>query len=185
MNAALSFYQLLTTVSFTLLGLWFVVLGLDPRWRHDLARHRANLHTALLFFLPGVMGLGSVLSGGNAVVWRVFFVLGGLAGLAESVMYLRGRHLRPVGAARVLRAVGPWPYAAVVAAALVPGPLLGLVPLQIEGLATGLVFVTGTAHLWLALTHAPEAIAVGQGLAPAAVPRQPVPGREPSGRRPV
>jgi hypothetical protein len=155
-TAALSFYQLLTTVSFTLLSLWLVVLGLDQRWRRDVARHRATLHTTLMFFLPGVMGLGSVLSGGNAVMWRVFFVLGGLAGLAESVAYLRAPG-RPVGGDRVLRGLSPWPYAAVAAAALLPGPVMGLVPLQVEGLATGLVFGTGMVHLWLALTRAQEA----------------------------
>ncbi|MHC1558778.1 hypothetical protein ACR9E3_07470 [Actinomycetospora sp. C-140] len=154
MSAALSFYQLLTTVSFTLLSLWLVVLGLDQRWRHDVARHRATLHTTLMFFLPGAMGLGSVLSGGDAVVWRVFFVLGGLVGLAESVTYLR------VGDAGepLLRAVSPWPYAAVIAAALLPGPVLGLVPLQVEGLATGLVFGTGMVALWLALTRTRETV---------------------------
>ncbi|MDF2978302.1 MAG: conserved rane protein of unknown function [Actinomycetospora sp.] len=152
MNAALSFYQLLTTVSFTLLGLWFVVLGLDPRWRQDPTRHRASLHTTLMFFLPGVMGLGSVLSGGDALFWRAFFVVGGLAGLAEAVAYLRA----PADGDRVLRALAPPAYAAVVAAAVLPGPVLGLVPLQVEGLATGLVFVGGTAGLWLALTRSRE-----------------------------
>ena len=155
MNAALTFYQLLATVSFTLLGLWFAVLSLDTRWRRDRARHRATLHITLMFFLPGAMGLGSVLSGGNALVWRVFFVLGGLAGLAESVAFLRHPH-RPAGGERALRGLAPWPYAAVIAAAFVPGPVLGLVPLQIEGLATGLVFGTGMVHLWMALTRTEE-----------------------------
>jgi len=161
-SAALNFYQLLTTVSFTLLGLWFVVLGMDPRWRRDPAEHRASLHITLSFFLPGVMGLGSVLSGGDAIMWRVFFVLGGLAGLVESLTYLRGPR-RALGGERVLRAIAPWSYIAVVAAALLPGPVLGLVPLQVEGLATGAVFALGLVRLWLALTR-------GREPAPVAVP---------------
>ena len=44
MIAALAFYQLLATASFTLLGLWFVVVGLSHGgWRTDPARHRYDL----------------------------------------------------------------------------------------------------------------------------------------------
>lgn len=167
MNAALSFYQLLTTVSFTLLGLWFVVMGLDPRWRHDPVRHRASLHTTLMFFLPGAMGLGSVLSGGDALFWRVFFVAGGLAGLVEALAYLRS----PADGDRVVRHLAPLAYIAVVAAAVLPGPVLGLVPLQVEGLATGLVFVGGMARLWLGLTRTAEPAARPGPVTPVGRPR--------------
>jgi hypothetical protein len=47
-SAAVAFYQLLATVSFTLLGLWFVVVGLSHGpWRTDPLRHRYDLHVAL------------------------------------------------------------------------------------------------------------------------------------------
>ena len=71
MIAALAFYQLLATASFTLLGLWFVVVGLSHGgWRTDPARHRYDLHVALHFLLPGATGLAAVLAGGEPLFWR-------------------------------------------------------------------------------------------------------------------
>jgi hypothetical protein len=156
MMAAASYYQLLVTVSFTLLGLWFTVLGIaHGGWRDDPVRHRATLHIALLLLLPGVTGLASVLGGADTLVWRVAFVLGGLVGVVEAVGFLRAGH-RPAGALeRVLRAVAPLLYALVVAAALVTVPVGDLVPLQVEGFATGLVFLAGIVHLWLVYAETP------------------------------
>ena len=69
MIAALAFYQLLATASFTLLGLWFVVVGLSHGgWRTDPTRHRYDLHVALHFLLPGATGLAAGLAGGEALI---------------------------------------------------------------------------------------------------------------------
>lgn len=166
MNAAATFYQLLATVSFTLLGLWFVVQGLSHGpWHGDPGRHRSARHIALHFFLPGTMGLAAVLAGGEPLVWRVTFLLGALIGLVESIGFLRAAP-GPAGVShRVLRALGPVLYLLVGAAALVPGPLGGLVPLQLEGIATGLVFLAGLGYVWLAYAEpAPFAEAPGSAL---------------------
>ncbi|GAA4901639.1 hypothetical protein EV188_109118 [Actinomycetospora succinea] len=151
MTAAASFYQLLSTVSFTLLGLWFVVLGLSHgSWRSGPERHRATLHVALHFFLPGTMGLGAVLAGEAPVIWRVTFLLGAAIGVVEAVGFLRPTN-RPRGRLeRGLASCSPVLYLLVGAAALVPRPLAGLAPLQIEGMATALVFLVGMVHIWLA-----------------------------------
>jgi hypothetical protein len=134
MTAATSFYQLLTTVSLTLLGLWFAVLGIaHGGWRDDPVRHRATLHIALLLLLPGVMGLASVLGGTNPVLWRTAFMLGGVVGVVEAVQFVRAPH-RPSG---VLERV-------------------------LEGIATGLVFLAGIAHLWLAFAEAPPRPVIGR-----------------------
>jgi hypothetical protein len=86
MIAALAFYQLLATASFTLLGLWFVVVGLaHGGWRTDPTRHRYDLHVALHFLLPGTTGLAAVLAGGEPLFWRAAALLAALAGLVESV----------------------------------------------------------------------------------------------------
>jgi hypothetical protein len=163
MTAATSFYQLLTTVSLTLLGLWFAVLGIaHGGWRDDPVRHRATLHIALLLLLPGVMGLASVLGGTNPVLWRTAFMLGGVVGVVEAVQFVRAPH-RPSGVLeRVLQGAAPLLYTLVIGAALVPVPLGGLVPLQVEGIATGLVFLAGIAHLWLAFAEAPPRPVIGR-----------------------
>jgi hypothetical protein len=91
MIAALAFYQLLATASFTLLGLWFVVVGLSHGgWRTDPARHRYDLHVALHFLLPGATGLAAVLAGGERLFWRAAALLAAVAGFVESLVFLAG-----------------------------------------------------------------------------------------------
>src|SRR6185312_12779215 len=138
MIAALAFYQLLATASFTLLGLWFVVVGLSHGgWRTDPVRHRYDLHVALHFLLPGATGLA--------------------AGLAESLGFLAAPGFPRALPGRALRALDPLLYVLVGVAAVTSLPL-GLVPMQIEGMATGLVFLAGTAYLWLAYAERPATL---------------------------
>ncbi|MGH3916992.1 MAG: hypothetical protein ACRDTC_26815 [Pseudonocardiaceae bacterium] len=160
MNATTEFYQTLSTMSFTLLGIWFAVLQLaNGRWRSDPQRHRWNLHIALHFFLPGSLGLGALLSGGSdgGLLWRITFIIGGLAGLAESLSFLQlpGRPFALAG--QFLRATDPMLYTLMVLAALIPGGLFLVTPLQIEGIATGLLFMSGLCYVWLAFVESAPA----------------------------
>lgn len=155
-NAVTAFYQALSGVSFTLLGLWFGVLQFaHGGWRSDPARHRATLHIALHFFLPGTMAMASLLSSetDGGLLWRVAFVLGGLIGFAESVSFLRVPPTVPGLGGRVLPLLDPLLYAFVVVVAIVPGPVGALTPLQLEGLGTGLLFLTGLCYVWLAFAE--------------------------------
>jgi len=156
MNTTTEFYQTLSTMSLTLLGIWFAFLQLaDSRWRSDPRRHRWNLHIALHFFLPGFLGLGALLSGGGdgGLLWRIVFIIGGLVGLVESLSFLRlpGSPLALAG--QFLRAADPVLYTLMVLAALLPGGLLLVTPLQIEGLATGLLFMSGLCYVWFAFAE--------------------------------
>jgi hypothetical protein len=60
--------------------------------------------------------------------------------------------------------VDPLLYALVGVAAVTTLPFPNVVPMQVEGLATGLVFLSGTAYLWLAYAERP--VPRPQGLAP-------------------
>jgi hypothetical protein len=156
MDEATVFYQALSGVSFTLLGLWFGVLQFaHGGWRSDPARHRATLHIALHFFLPGTMALGSLHSGDSdgGLLWRAAFVLGGVIGCAESVTFLRVRSGVPGLGVQALRLLDPLLYALVVVVAFVPGPVGALTPLQMEGVLTGLLFLTGLCYVWLAFAE--------------------------------
>lgn len=154
MDPSTTFYQALTSTSFTLLGLWVGVMQFaHGGWRSDPARHATTLHITLKFFLPAVLGLVSLLGTANdgGMVWRVTFVLGGLVGFAESV-----RHLRvgsPVPAVRRLGLLDPVLYLLIVAVAFLPAGTLAITPLQAEGMATGLVFVSGLVTVWFALSE--------------------------------
>jgi hypothetical protein len=155
MDPSVTFYQTLTSVSFTLLGLWFGVIQFaHGGWRSDPDRHQATLHIALHFFLPGVLGLASLLggSGANGLIWRVTFVVGGVIGLFEAIVYLTGARPALGFGSKLLRVFSPALWALVVIAAFLP-PLLNLSSLQVEGLAVGLIFVCGLCYVWLAFAE--------------------------------
>lgn len=157
MDPSAAFYQTLTGTSFTLLGLWFGVMQFaHGGWRTDPVRHASTLHLALKFFLPGVLGLASLLGSVNdgGLIWRTSFALGGLIGLIESVWYLR-RGGGPPGriSVRTLSLPDPLLYAFVAAAAFIPPGLMRITPLQIEGIATGLIFVSGLCAVWVAFAE--------------------------------
>ena len=161
MDPSTTFYQTLTSVSFTLLGLWFAVMQFSHGgWRSDPERHRATLHVALHFFLPGVLGLGSLLggTGANGLVWRVTFVAGGLLGLFESIVYLSSARPALGFGSRMLRILSPLLWALVVIAAFLPSLSPSLTALQLEGFAVALIFVSGLCYVWLAFAERMEAM---------------------------
>lgn len=154
MNPANVFYQALAGTSFTLLGLWFGITNIaHGGWHDDPIRQRATLHIGLRFFLPGMAALGSLLSGTTegGLIWRITFILAGMIGLFESVTFLRapGRPTSRTG--RTLILLDPLLYLAMIAIAfLQPGLTAPLTPLQLEGMATGTLFLLGMVHVWLA-----------------------------------
>ena len=155
MDPSTAFYQVLTSTSFAVLGIWIGVMQFaHGGWRSDPARHATTLHVTLKFFLPGTVGLASLLgsAGNGGLVWRVTFVVGGLVGVAESVSFL-ARGLGSPVAVRRLALADPLLYAAMLTVAFLPAGVLAVTPLQAEGMATALVFVTGLVGVWIALSE--------------------------------
>lgn len=155
MDPAIAFYQSLSGVSFTLLGIWFAVLQMGHGDWLDRRRHRSTLHIALHFFLPGLAGLVAVLGAGVAggVLWRVAFLVGGLLGLVEAIAFLLRSDGPVAWTGRTLRALDVPVYAAVVAGTMVRQDQFVLTPLQLEGLATGTLFTLGLCYVWLAFAE--------------------------------
>jgi len=157
MDPSSTFYQTLVSTSFTMLGIWFAVMQFGHGgWRTDSARHRATLHIALHFFLPGMLGLGSLLasSADGGLLWRTTFVVGGLIGVTESLLYLRTPVPWAGPVERLIRAVDPVLYLLLVVAAFLPKDALRITPLQAEGIVTGLLFMFGLCMVWLAFAEA-------------------------------
>lgn len=155
MGMAADFYQTVSGVSFTLLGLWLAVVQLvHDGWLVDRARHRETLHIGLHFFLPGTVALAALLSGSadGGLIWRVVFVIGGAIGLVESLAYLFGQGGPRTHTGRFLQATDPALYALLAAGAFLPARLLALEPLQVEGMITGLLFVSGLCSVWRTLS---------------------------------
>ncbi len=156
-DPAITFYQALAGISFTLLGLWFAVLQFGHGgWRSDIERHRSGLHIALHFFLPGMASLAAMLAAGTpgGLMWRLAFIVAGLVGLVEALSFLTAHDGPRAMAGRTLRALDPVLYAFMIAAAFVSPGAFALTPLQIEGMATGCLFMVGLCFVWLAFAEA-------------------------------
>jgi hypothetical protein len=160
MDPSTTFYQTLSSVSFTLLGVWFAVIKFGHGgWLTDPTRHRSTLHVTAHFLLPGTLGLSSLLSvpGDGGLVWRSTFIVGGVVGAAEAFGFLRAPDGPVGGPQRALRALDPLLYLALVGTAFIAPRSLPLTPQQAGGIVNGLIFLVGLGYVWLAFAEwAPE-----------------------------
>ncbi|MGA4670703.1 hypothetical protein ACPCG0_13065 [Propionibacteriaceae bacterium Y1923] len=83
-----SFYALLAGTSFTLVGLWWMVLERRPRWKSDPLRRRLAGGTYLSFLLPGLMATLAQLSPATPALWRTSFAACALVGLVSTFRLL-------------------------------------------------------------------------------------------------
>src|SRR3712207_9092241 len=103
------FYQSVTQVSFTLLGLWWVVVQMKFRGgAGDPRRRRHAYGVATFFLLPAVMSLISGIKNDHSTLWRVAFGSMALLGVAGGGLFLRAGGSRSTGPV-VLRAAGLTP----------------------------------------------------------------------------
>lgn len=152
------FYSAVAQLSFTLFGVWFLVLEMGPEMLlGDSTLRRTTLHVSLGFLIPGMLALGSLLAvEGALVMWRISFGVGGLVGAIANV-----RLALSEDAAR-----GPVPPAAwwlagaiyamfVVVAMFRPTVALGettLAPLTQEGVLVTLQLLIGSFAAWRVFT---------------------------------
>ncbi|MDT7570477.1 MAG: hypothetical protein QOE05_651 [Actinomycetota bacterium] len=159
-----SFYQSVATVSFTLLGLWWVVVQLklgagagDPR------RRRHAYGVALFFLLPGVMSMVSSVNSDHAALWRLAFGVTAVAGLVEIALYLSTAGARAAGPL-LLRVGGAVLYVVILAFAIRPelvGDLgLELAAREVEAVLVALLVVVGVNLAWFGLTESGETAGV-------------------------
>jgi hypothetical protein len=154
------FYQAASTVSFTLLGLWWVVVQLKYKGEEgDPRRQRHAYAIALFFLLPGVMGMLSAINSDLSALWRLSFGVTATLGLLEIVLYRISGDVYTRGAV-ALRAFGFVLYVLIAAFALRPtlaGDLsLGLAPREAEAILIGLLIVVGVHLAWFGLTEGDE-----------------------------
>ncbi len=152
-----TFYATAAVLCFTLLGFWWIVV----QFRHtELTRETGPRRFAFLvslhFVLPGLVSLASLLATG--ALWRVAFGLAGVTGIAAAVIGLSDSTIRsgPLGRiGRVAWLAVPL-YAALTLVAVDPGlagSVLGLQPLQVEGLILVVVLLVGIMLAWLLFTE--------------------------------
>jgi hypothetical protein len=154
------FYRAVSTVSFTLLGLWWVVLQMKFREGAGEARRRRHAYgVALFFLLPGAMSLLSSVNSDHSALWRVAFGITALGGMLEVALYFASGGRRTLGPA-LLRVAGVVLYVAIALVALRPALTddlgLELEPREVEAILVGLLVVVGAHLAWFGLTEPEE-----------------------------
>ena len=158
-----AFYGPVSTLCFTLLGLWWVAVQIrgtelftNPEWR------RTVYGVSLYFLLPGLMSLLALVSPGVSALWRVSFVAAGLVGAIEAARGLRSARVMGDRAGRVTAIRGATIVlygliALVGAAPEVVSDVFDLQPLLVEGILVSLMIALGANLAWMAFVHAAEA----------------------------
>ena len=153
------FYQSVSTASFTLLGLWLVVVQARDEWRFALARRRMAYIVSLHFLLPGAMSVFALAAPDQAIVWRVSFAVAGAIGVV-GVALIAQTLRQDADAPKVVRWL-QWVvlpiYILITAVAIEPGLVqaagLGLTPLQTEAIVLSLLLFFGVQSAWFLLVE--------------------------------
>jgi hypothetical protein len=153
------FYQSVSTASFTLLGLWLVVVQARDEWRFSLARRRMAYVVSLHFLLPGAMSVLALAAPDQALVWRVSFAVAGALGVV-GVALIAQTLRQDTDAPKVVRWL-QWVvlpiYVLITALAIAPGIVqavgLTLTPLQTEAIVLSLLLFFGVQSAWFLLVE--------------------------------
>jgi len=156
------FYGAMAQVSFTLLGLWWVVVQFKyADFMRDRRRRIQAYDTSLYFVLPGIMSLISLLAT-TGLLWRITFVTASLLGAVEAVFLLATT--RRAQGSRLWRAAhyaGCALYVLVALFAIAPvlAKKLGLhvATLQVEGVFLALIVFLGVQSTWIQFAQSDEA----------------------------
>jgi hypothetical protein len=147
------FYIAFSTVCFTLLGLWIIVVQTrHADWRRLSVYRRRAYGVALHFSVPGVMGLLSLIDVESMELWRISFAIAA-AGGAVVLVLVRGPAPTWLGMACYVAAVVLYVLIAIIAIApsIVADIGISARPVRVEAvLLTTLVFL-GVNVAWLLL----------------------------------
>lgn len=148
------FYGAFAPVTFTILGLWFIVVQTrHADWSRDNERRRRASAVSLHFALPGAMSLLSLIDAQSKALWRTSFTVSGILGIIGLVA-LRPRKGGPDA---LLLEIFHWLavllYVLVATVALRPGIVgdmgLSIAALRVEALLLSLLLFVGVVVAWL------------------------------------
>ncbi|NJC94922.1 MAG: hypothetical protein C3F07_12800 [Anaerolineales bacterium] len=150
-----TFYAVTAATCFTLVGLWWSVVKDKLEWFTDEARKRMAGGVYASFLIPGVMSLAAQVGLDNPLIWQGVFVIAAGAGISYSSRLIQvTRKADPKGAFSRNSWVVPVIYGLILFFALLPGfaRLLGLHPLQMEGLLLAGLILCAHALAWEFMT---------------------------------
>jgi hypothetical protein len=151
------FYQTVAQLSFTLLGLWWLVLQTKyGEWIHHGLRRRMATNITLYFLLPGSMSLLALLATNSRLLWQVSFIIAALIGGATAALFLRDarksqwRNPWSIRIIHIASRAGILLYALVIVVALLPDVLrsMGTTPLTVAGVGVTLLIIVGVTLAW-------------------------------------
>ena len=149
-----AFYQTMSGFCFTLMGLWWAVVQFrHDEWMGDPNQRRLAYSIHLSFMVPGLMSLVAMAAGDMKIIWQVGFALAGLFGAGTMIFFVAGTNLKNAHGWVIRRARWLIIVLYVLVALLAINPalaqdLLGLKPLQLEGLVLSLLVLLGVSCAW-------------------------------------
>lgn len=160
-----SFYGLIAGTCFTLVGLWWTVLGKREDWKRDWKMRKLAGGTYLSFLIPGLMATFAQVAPTTPLLWRFTFAISALLGIASTLVLLRvdsGGHKGPFRSNRWIVVVL---YAAITVFAVAPelAQPVGLTALQVASLLLIGLILIGHGLTWeFLMSPADDADAVQQ-----------------------
>src|SRR6185312_14998238 len=152
-----TFYQTVAQLSFTLLGLWWLVLQTKyDEWIHHRLRRRMATNITLYFLLPGSMSLIALLATNSHLLWQVAFIIAAVIGGVATAFFLRDarrsqwRNPWSIRVIHIASGVGLALYALVIVVALLPDVFrsAGTAPLTVAGIGVTLLVIVGVTLAW-------------------------------------
>jgi len=150
-----TFYAVTAATCFTLVGLWWSVVKSKPEWLRNETTRRLAGGVYASFLIPALMSLGAQIGGTNHLIWQAVFIVAAGAGIVFSSRLIQLTRLaNPNGAFSKNSWTVPLLYAIVLLFALFPGfaRILGMEPLQLEGLLLCLLILVAHAMTWEFMT---------------------------------
>ena len=154
-----AFYGAVAGISFTLLGLWWVVVITRTDWRPSPARRLLAYTVSLHFLLPGMMSILSIVAPDEPLIWRAVFSLAGALGVAGVILFRRA--LQEDHDTPRLVVVLEWVvlpiYVAITVLALfptIPKDLgMSLTGIQVEAILVSLLLFFGVQGAWILMVE--------------------------------
>ncbi len=150
-----TFYAVTSATCFTLVGLWWSVVKDKSEWMKDEAKKRLAGGVYASFLIPALMSLGAQVGGTTPFVWQMVFIIAAGAGITFSSKLIHlTRTANPKGAFSWNCWTVPVLYGIVLFFAIFPGVarIIGLEPLQMEGLLLCILILIAHAMTWEFMT---------------------------------
>ena len=150
-----TFYAVTSATCFTLVGLWWSVVKSKPEWLANEVTLRLAGGVYASFLLPALISLGAQIGGTNHLIWQGVFIIAAVGGIWFSSRLIQlTRTAKPNGAFSQNSWTVPLLYGIVLVFALFPdlARILGLEPLQMEGLLLCLLIMVAHAMTWEFMT---------------------------------